>query len=494
MSLVWRILLVSLLLNVLTIGGVQVAVYLSQQQWFREERNSMLEAVLESLSVLERVYTPGRLGFDASSVRPLVLNSALREVYDDVILTSGRPPYEGVIHLNPRGAVHRDPDTFPRAEILAGMERSREVDGLLPVAGGYCFCVRQGELVAGYVWFVPKHPEPSPTLPLLWAGLIALAAGTLLFGGLLVWQLRRSVGRPLQAIGAAASAVAAGRYDVRLPEQAIAELAPVAATFNRMASEVGDHTATLERAVRRAVEQAKQQERALVSSSRLASIGTLAAGVAHEINNPIGGMQNAVHRLLQAEGLSDKQRTYLQLVQDGLQRIGRTARRLLDFSPRAGVAGALSVAAAIDAARALVEHRVQSQGAALELDVAPDLPAVHGDQHEIQQVVLNLLLNSLDALGERGRGGRITVRARCEPGENGNRNVAVEVADDGPGMAAEDLGRVFDPFFTKKARPDASGLGMFISYAIVQNHGGQMTVDSQPGQGFCTREVLPANG
>ncbi|MBL9078782.1 MAG: HAMP domain-containing histidine kinase [Planctomycetes bacterium] len=489
MSLVWRILLVSLLLNVLTIGGVQIAVHLSQQQWFQRERSSMLEAVLESLSVLERVYMPGKFGFDASSVRPLIVNSALREVYDDVILTSGRPPYEGVIHLNPRGAVHRDPDSFPRSEIQAGMERSRLVDGLLPVAGGYCYCVRQGDVVAGYVWFVPKHPEAQPTLPQLWAGLIALCAGTLLFGALLVWHVRRAVGRPLQALGDAAAAVGAGRFDVRLPEQAIAELAPVVATFNRMAAQVGDHTATLEQAVRRAVEQAKQQERALVLSSRLASIGTLAAGVAHEINNPIGGMQNAVARLLQAEGLGERQRTYLQLVQDGLQRIGRTARRLLDFAPRAAVAGSISVAAAIDSARALVEHRAQGRQVRIDVDVPASLPRVRGDQHEIQQVVLNLLLNSLDALEERGRGGTITVRAGTEGGK-----VVFEVADDGPGMAAEDLGRVFDPFFTKKARPDASGLGMSISFAIVQNHGGEIAVDSRPGQGFRTRVVLPANG
>ncbi len=494
MSLVWRILLVSLLLNVLTVGSVQVVVYLSQQEWFRRERNSMLESVLESLSVLERVYAPERLG-DASQVRPLVLNSTLRDVYDDVILTSGRPPYEGTINLNPRGAVHRDPDTFPRAEILAGMERSRDVFGLLPVAGGYCYCVRRGESVAGYVWFVPKHPEASPTLPLLLTALAALATGTLLFAGLLTWHMRRSVGRPLQAIGAAAAAVATGRYDVRLPEQQrIAELLPVVTTFNRMAVQVGENTATLEAAVQRAVEQTKQQERALVLSSRLASIGTLAAGVAHEINNPIGGMQNAVHRLLQAEGLSEKQRTYLQLVQDGLARIGRTARRLLDFAPRPAAAGALSVAAAIEGARALVEHRAQGDRVQLVVDVPRDLPDVHGDAHEIQQVVLNLLLNSLDALGEPradrpAGGGRVNVRAHAAGGK-----VVLEVEDDGPGMATEDLGRVFDPFFTRKARPDASGLGMFICYAIVQNHGGEMTVDSSPGQGFRTRIVLPANG
>jgi signal transduction histidine kinase len=253
-----------------------------------------------------------------------------------------------------------------------------------------------------------------------------------------------------------------------------------------MAKQVRDHTQTLEQAVREAVEQTKQKERALVLSSRLASIGTLAAGVAHEINNPIGGMQNAVNRLLQAPDLSDKQRTYLQLVLDGLQRIARTARRLLDFSPRAKAPGSFPVSLPIDGARALVEHRLQRAGVQFTVDVPKDLPPVHGDAHEIQQVMLNLLLNSLDALEARGKGGAITVRAE----RDGDR-LHVRVDDDGPGMDAKDLPRVFDPFFSKKDRPDASGLGMFICYSIVQNHGGEISVDSRPGEGFHVHIVLP---
>ena len=101
-----------------------------------------------------------------------------------------------------------------------------------------------------------------------------------------------------------------------------------------MAQKVEDNTANLEAAVRAAVDEAKRTERALVQSSRLATVGTLAAGIAHEVNNPIGGMQNAVNRLQQVEGLTDKQRIYLQLVHDGIGRVARTTRRLLEFSPR----------------------------------------------------------------------------------------------------------------------------------------------------------------
>ena len=100
--------------------------------------------------------------------------------------------------------------------------------------------------------------------------------------------------------------------------------------------------------------------------------------------------------------------------------------------------------------------------------------------------MLNLLLNSLDALASKGRGGHIVVRVAAAGGR-----VHLHVEDDGPGMDPQDLRRVFDPFFSKKDRPDASGLGMFISYSIVQNHGGEMTVDSRLGAGFHVHITLP---
>jgi signal transduction histidine kinase len=488
MSLAWRILLLALLLNVLTVGSVQVVVHLAQQNWLQHQRASLLESADASFAELERVYSASAVrtaAADAAVVRRLLTARSIHELYDDVIVTSGRPPYEGV-YLNPLGALHRDPDTFPQEVITAGIVNARQVDALLQVADGYCYALRQAGDVVGYLWFQPRFKQSPPSSLPLWTSVAGVAASTLLFGAVLFWVTRRTIGRPLQAIGAAAAAVGAGRYDVQLPErQGVPELDPLIATFHRMAAQVADQTRTLENAVREAVEQTKQKERALVLSSRLASIGTLAAGVAHEINNPIGGMQNAVNRLLQAEGLGDKQRIYLQLVQDGLQRVARTTRRLLDFSPRQVAASAFPLAVAIEGARALVDHRLQRSGIAFVTELPKDLPPVFGDPHELQQVMLNLLLNSLDAMeGQVGKQIRVSARA------DGAR-IQLQVDDDGPGMATEDLGRVFDPFFSKKDRPDASGLGMFICYSIVQNHGGEIRVDSRPGQGFHVHITLP---
>lgn len=486
----WRILLFALLLNVITVGSVQVFVHYSQERWFQKERATAMSSVLNATNELSRIYSPASLrdaAADARQVRNLVSIATIREQYEDIIVTSGQPPYNDV-YLNPRGAVHRDPDTFPHSEIVDAMAKAREVDGFVPVANGTCFALRQGESVVGFVWFLAKHPSPLPTALPLWTSVVALAIGAALFGLALFVGIRRTVGRPLERLREAASAVAGGSYAARLPENVSSgEFAPVMAAFNHMAGQVESHTATLEREVQQAVEEAKEKERALVLSARLASIGTLAAGVAHEINNPIGGMQNAVHSLLQNPDLSERQRTYLQLVQDGLQRIGRTTRRLLDFSPRDVEAGEFEVRSAVERAVELVEHRQRQLGVDLSVEIEDGLPKLRGDSHEIQQVVLNLLLNSLDALEQRGRGGSIVVR-----GVAAGRQVRLTVVDDGPGMDPADIPRVFDPFFTKKERPDASGLGMFISYSIVHNHGGEMTVDSEPGKGFEVDVRLPA--
>jgi signal transduction histidine kinase len=483
MSLAVRLLAVVLLLNLLVVGGVQTALFALQQEWIRRQQGENLAAAL--VPYLLDVYSAERLG-DDTQARALVQSPLIREYFEDVVVTSGRPPLSGLVYLNPRGAVHRDPDRFALADVLDGMQRARAHYGLVQVAGGYCAAVRTEERVAGYLWFVPRLDIESPSVP--WWFLLATALGSSLLFGLVLYPIVvRTIGRPLQRIGVAAERVGAGSYEVRLPTFVGApELAALVQSFNAMAAKVQDNTAHLEAAVRSAVEEAKRTERALVQSSRLATVGTLAAGIAHEINNPIGGMQNAVVRLLADQKLTDKQVQYLQLLQDGLQRVARTARKVLDFSPKQVAARPFFLRGCIEGARSLCDHRMQRLGVVMRVDGVLELPEAIGDPHEIQQVVLNLFLNSLDAFEERGRAGTIAVRGAVE-----GEMVRLDIVDDGPGMDPADLGRVMDPFFTRKERPDASGLGMFISYSIVRNHGGTMVVDSSLGRGFTVVMHLP---
>src|SRR5690606_7097880 len=170
---------------------------------------------------------------------------------------------------------------------------------------------------------------------------------------------------------------------------------------------------------------------------------TLAAGIAHEINNPIGGMMNATRRLLERPDLSERDRRYLELIREGLERVGKIARRVLDFSPRQVQATDFPIAQAIDGARALLDHRLAREGIEFTVDLAPDLPPVHGDPHEMQQVLLNVFLNSCDVLSGRSAPRRIAVTGRLRGDQ-----VEIVVADNGPGMPRAELQRVFDPFFS----------------------------------------------
>ena len=132
MSLAWRILLFALLLNVITLGSVQVFVHYSQKRWFQHERSASINSVLNGARELNRVYSADSLrdaAADARQVRNLISNATIRDQYEDVIVTSGQPPYDDV-YLNPRGAVHRDPDAFPHSNIVAAMAKAREVDGM----------------------------------------------------------------------------------------------------------------------------------------------------------------------------------------------------------------------------------------------------------------------------------------------------------------------------------------------------------------------------
>ncbi len=482
MSLAARLLLLIVLLNAAVVGAVQLVLLYGQRQADVAQRE-LYRSLLFKL--LEDAYPSEDIG--VGWVRELLGVDSFRGVFRDVLVVSSG--FAGTVDLNPMGAAHRRSAEFPRADIEAGIAEAlrRQAAGRVePVeaGGGFCLAVPTRGAESAAAWYVPLQSPSS--LRLAWFALPVLLA-TALTALLGFWMLRRFVGRPLDGLGAAAARVGAGDAGVRVERVSGArELNAVVDAFNVMAQKVAGHTDELRREVQRATEEAARRERALVQSSRLAAMGTLAAGIAHEINNPIGGMMNAVHRLRQREGLDERSRVYLDLVLEGLERVGAITRRVLDFSPRQIEAAPFPLVEAVEAALSLVKHRIDRQQVAVSSAVPAELYAI-GDRHEIQQVVLNCFLNSLDALG--GQSPPCTLRVR---GWSEGANVALEVEDNGPGADAETVQRVFDPFFSAKDRPDASGLGLFISYSIIRNHGGELRVNSRPGEGFTVRLVLPA--
>jgi PAS domain S-box-containing protein len=216
-------------------------------------------------------------------------------------------------------------------------------------------------------------------------------------------------------------------------------------------------------------------------AEKLAALGTLSAGLAHELNNPIGIMSSRIELLLaEAAALDESVRDDLRVLHRQTQRVARITQGLLSFARQSGHARApVDLNHIVRETQMLVQSQVAKSGVRFVVDLAPALPAVLGDADTLQQVVLNLVTNARDALQGPGEI-RITTRM-ADAGK-----IELVVADTGPGIAPEDLARVFDPFFTTKET--GTGLGLSITHGIVSEHRGTIDVESAPGQG--TRFIL----
>lgn len=485
MSLRVRLLLVVVLLNLSVVGVVQV-ISLWRQRERLEQQQEVNRIVLQT--VLADAYPVQPKGREQVWVRELLQLESFRKVFSDVMVSSGAAGgAEGMVDLNPMGAAHRRRGELSLSAVRAGIRQAKREQREVPVGGGFCVPVAVGGDVEVGAWYVPVE---LPTATPLEAFAIPVLLGTALIGVLTFIGLGTSLVRPLKTLGQAAARVGAGDYAVEVaPVARTPELNVLVDAFNSMAAKVAGHTEELRREVERATEETARRERALIVSSRLAAMGTLAAGIAHEINNPIGGMLNAARRLSQREDLDDRSKLYLELILEGLNRVGATTRKVLDFSPRQIQAAPFRLIDAVEGARVLVEHRCQCEQVELVLAVPDDLPGLVGDRHEIQQVVLNCLINSLDVLEGHPPPRRIGITALHD-----DAWVRLRIDDNGPGTDPASLARVLDPFFSAKGSPSASGLGLFISYSIVKNHGGELAVESQPGEGFHVTICLPVGG
>jgi two-component system NtrC family sensor kinase len=298
---------------------------------------------------------------------------------------------------------------------------------------------------------------------------------------------------PLTELAAGAARVARREYGRAVPGSGSDEIGRVVAGFNSMMSDVSDAERRLTARVDEATRQAEERGRGLVIAQRLAATGTLASGIAHEINNPLGGMLNVALRLKQEEeggrakpeGSATRVR-YLGLLIDGLSRIQEIVKRVLQFTPRRVEPAVVPLLELVRKAAAFAEHRAKKARVQISIE-GSDAPVL-AEPGEMQQVFLNLLLNACDAVGER-EGGQVRVVSRREGGR-----VVVAVADDGPGMTAEQLEHCFDLFFTTKEPGKGTGLGLSVAHHIVEQHGGELTVASPPGAGATFTVTLPIAG
>jgi two-component system NtrC family sensor kinase len=281
--------------------------------------------------------------------------------------------------------------------------------------------------------------------------------------------LARSFLQPIKKLISASSQWAKGDLDYRIKITQKNEIAELEKTFNLMASSLKERDDKLR-------EYTDQQ---IMKSERLATLGQLAAGVAHEINNPLGTISIYTQMILDDLGKdNDSCRENLAVVMKQTNRAGRIVKDLLEYArqpePEMRI---LNINDVLRKAIAIITHPAELQSIVVSTNLAPELPDSQGDGDKLQQVFVNIIMNALQAMPQ---GGELTVVTR--PAED-NKLIEIEISDTGCGIPQEHLSKLFDPFFSTKSAGEGTGLGLSVSLGIVQRHNGTIDVKSKVGEG-----------
>jgi two-component system NtrC family sensor kinase len=314
------------------------------------------------------------------------------------------------------------------------------------------------------------------------------------------WLIWLTVHRPVHKLTEGTRAVAQGDLNYVLPETSQDEIGSLAVSFNLMTQELKkaqaenrQWTETLEDRVRRKTDELQRAYRSLTQSEKMASLGKLAAVVAHEINNPLAGIltySKLVARMAD-KGLTEGQRladakNYLQIIEGESRRCGGIVKNLLTFARQTPINPQKNdLNAIVERCLLLLGHQMTLQGVELEKQLDPQLPSLYFDAGQVQQALLVIMLNAVEAMP---LGGRLGIETAFDAADRVGR---VVVHDDGPGIPPEVLSHIFEPFFTTKEEGKGTGLGLPIALGIVQQHGGNIEVDSTPQKGATFTVILP---
>ncbi len=242
--------------------------------------------------------------------------------------------------------------------------------------------------------------------------------------------------------------------------------------------------------VRRDQQHREENEKRLIQSEKQASIGKLAAGVAHEINNPLTAVLTFTHLILRRKDTPEEIRQDLETIALETERVRKIVKGLLDFSSQSRLdTETLNLGRLLKESIRLMENQAQISGVTLSYHSRGELPMLALDRNQIQSVMINMILNALDATGP---GGKIEIVLKPAEREHG-KGVEISVKDTGTGVAPEHMDRIFDPFFTTKEVGKGTGLGLAVSAGIIHRHGGKINVESKPGKGSRFTIWLPCD-
>ncbi len=322
----------------------------------------------------------------------------------------------------------------------------------------------------------------------------------ILIGLFIIFFTRRFVDRPIRELIAGTRAVSQMQLGHVIEISSSQELGELARAFNLMSerlnkamTELNQAAQDLEIKVKERTRELEVAHQKLLQSDRLASLGQLAATVAHEINNPISGVLNLamlLDRVLRDDGIPKDRvaefKKYLGQIINETTRVGRIVSDLLAFSRRSKPQSAnVDLNSVIKNTLLILKHRLELGDVKLKLSLSDTLPRIECDSSQMQQVIINLVMNGAEACQSKGHG-TVAILTRQD-----DDSVVLEISDTGDGIPSDVMPKIFDPFFTTKGEGKGVGLGLSVVYGIVDAHGGEISVDSEVGGGTTFKVILP---
>ena len=330
--------------------------------------------------------------------------------------------------------------------------------------------------------------------------IVALVLGFVILAAIIVSTLvQRIVYRPLGDLKEGSERLAEGDLEHPIPVRSDDELGQLAESFNSMTralrksrAELQDWGRTLEEKVEEATQDLQIAQAEAARSEKLASVGQLAAGIAHELNNPLTGVLTFSHLVRKQLPDDSPEAEDLDLVIQETKRCAVIIRRLLDFAREKTPEKKYSdINKLIRETTHLIHQSAQVADIDIILDLDEAIPAVWIDEDLVKQVIMNMLVNAQHAIDD---GGTISVKTRDRRQDEENDMVEISITDTGCGISEENLQRIFDPFFTTKGVGKGTGLGLSVSHGTIVAHGGMIEVSSEEGVGTEFRVYLPIGG
>jgi signal transduction histidine kinase len=326
----------------------------------------------------------------------------------------------------------------------------------------------------GAIVQTPKSVAYLATRELLRA-LVGAAFAMLVFSAVVSFFWARRLTEPLQMLSDVTREVAAGNFNVRARVKSRDEVGQLAQSFNTMATELATRESALQSA-----------QAALIQSEKMAAFGQLGAGIAHEIKNPLAGILGYAQLALRKAEPESPLARQLSVIEKETKRCKTIIENLLRFSRQEkSVFEPIDLNGVVEDAAAIVDHQLSLNRVDLKKILAADLPKMKGNANQLQQVVINLMINAQQAMTD---GGIVEIETRQVGGE-----VSVRVSDNGPGIPPEIRQKIFEPFFTTKPVGQGTGLGLSVSYGIVNEHAGRVQLTSEVGAGTTFLLTFPVS-